>query len=307
MKIDGKLIAQTIKDQLKIEILQLRQREIVPHLAVILVGDDPSSVVYVGQKKKVAQEIGAKLTLYNLPKTIDMLELQKLTLSLNTDPLVHGLIIQRPMPPNFSAQQIDFMVKAEKDIDGFHPQTPFVPPVAGAVVKILQWVANDVATNPQSPLKQNFSETFPTWLSKQKILVIGRGVTAGKPIAAILIKNGAHVDIAHSQTKFMDALIRASNIIISCVGSPNIVRLSSDSPRNGSSIVRQQDITPKSILIGVGLHTTEEGKLQTDYDQEKIASIAAYYTPVPGGVGPVNVACLFENLLKAVEDLSLSI
>lgn len=293
MKIDGKLIAQSIKDQLKIEILQLRQREIIPHLAVILVGDDPSSVVYVGQKKKVAQEIGAKLTLYNLPKTIDMLELQKLTLSLNTDPLVHGLIIQRPMPPNFSAQQIDFMVKAEKDIDGFHPQTPFVPPVAGAVVKILQWVANDVATNPQSPLKQNFSEAFPTWLSKQKILVIGRGVTAGKPIAAILIKNGAHVDIAHSQTKFMDALIRASNIIISCVGSPNIVR--------------QQVISGKTILIGVGLHTTEEQKLQTDYDQEKIAEMVAYYTPVPGGVGPVNVACLFENLLKAVQDLSLSI
>lgn len=288
MKIDGRLIATHIKNQLKLESEQLKNRGIVPHLAVILVGSDPASITYVDQKKKAAEEVGAKVTLYNLPTTTQLFEIKKLLFSLNTDQSVHGIIVQRPLYSlNITKDMADVLVVPSKDVDGFHPDSSFTPPIAQAVMKILQWIAQDVATNPMSPLKQNFAESFRTWIEKQRILIIGRGETAGAPIVATLAKSGIKVDVAHSTTKFMDALLRNSNIVISCVGKSNIVR--------------HKDISSKTILIGVGLHT-EKGRLSPDYEQDEVEPIAAYFTPVPGGIGPVNVACLFENLFKAASN-----
>ena len=285
MKIDGRQIATLITDQLKIHVTRLK-KNINPHLAVILVGDDLSSIAYINQKKRIAAEIGAQITVYHLPATTQTGELRKLTFNLNLDLLVHGVIIQRPVPLDISKDQLDSMVTPDKDVDGFHPQTQFTPPIAAAVLKILEWGSYDVCNNPESPLKQNFCETFPSWLQKQKILVIGRGETAGKPIAYTLTKMGVAFEVAHSKTTNLEELCLVANIIISCVGKRNILRHSM--------------VSNKTILIGVGLHT-ENGKLKTDYDQEEIASKVAYYTPVPGGVGPVNVACLFENLLEGIQ------
>lgn len=287
MKIDGSQIAGNIRDQLRIHISQLNEKKIHPHLAVILVGDDPSSIAYINQKKKAAEEIGARVTVYNLPGTTQLGQLQKLTFNLNADPGVHGIIIQRPLPLPIEKEQLNTMVKREKDVDGFHHETPFTPPIAAAVLKILEWVSYDVCNNPESPLKQNFCETFPSWLKKQKILVIGRGETAGKPIAYTLGKMGVLCEVAHSQTKNLKDLCLRSDIIISCAGKSNIVR--------------RHMTRDKTILIGVGLHTVE-GKLRADYNQEEIEKAVAYYTPVPGGIGPVNVACLFDNLIQATVD-----
>jgi methylenetetrahydrofolate dehydrogenase (NADP+)/methenyltetrahydrofolate cyclohydrolase len=292
MRIDGRLIATNIKDQLKIEVGRTKEKGVTPHLAVVLIGNDPASETYVTQKKKAAEEIGVIVTVYNLASSTQLFELKKLLFSLNSDPTVHGIIVQRPLSGmDITDDQVDLLVVPQKDVDGFHPESKFTPPVANAILKILNWVAVDVTSNPTSPLKQNFAEAFPTWLSKQRILVIGRGVTAGKPIADALKNQGAHVDIAYSTTKYMDALLRSAQIIISCVGKSNVVR--------------HQDITQKSIVIGVGLHQ-ERGRLATDYNQEEIEKVAAYFTPVPGGVGPVNVACLFENLLAAIHNPSTS-
>ena len=283
MKIDGKLIASQIKTDLKEKITSFRQKNIIPHLAVILIGNDPSSETYVRQKLKFGEEIGGKVSLEVGPRTRS--DLVRTVNKLNRDTSVHGVIIQRPLPIDISKEELDRIVIPAKDVDGFRPNSPFTPPIANAVIKTLEYVEKDLCNNPNSPLKQNYCEPFFLWLKNQKILVIGRGETAGKPITEILQKLGAQITVAHSKTTNFEELCLASNIIISCVGRPNIVR--------------HQFVTNKTVLIGVGLHQ-ENGRLRTDYNQEEIADKVAYYTPVPGGVGPVNVACLFENLLNAI-------
>lgn len=300
MKIDGKFIAAEIKSKLRVQVENFKSKAILPHLSVILIGDDPASVTYVGQKQKVADEIGVKLSVIRKQKTKNKEQIINIVKKLNYDPLVHGIIIQRPLPLDIDKEELNKLVVPEKDIDGFHPNSPFTPPVASAVLKIIEWVSKDCCSNMESPLKQNYCQPFKSWLKEKKILVIGRGETAGKPIADTLKKMSIPFTIAHSKTENLKELCLASDIIISCVGKSNIVRLSSDSPHNGSPIVRPLMISNKTILLGVGLHS-ENGKLQTDYDQEEIKEKAAYYTPVPGGVGPVNVACLFENLLLSVK------
>lgn len=274
MKIDGKVIAHDIKEELKKQVFRLRRKNIIPHLAVILVGNDPSSLIYIKQKKKLGEEIGVKISIYNLECTINKKRLANLVNKLNKDKTTNGIIIQRPIPFQIEKEELDRLVTPGKDVDGFHPHSQYLPPVALAVAKILDWVKND---------KKN-SEPLLQWLKKQKILVIGRGETAGRPIAEFLRKNQLKFTAAHSQTDNIKQLCLSSDIIISAVGKPNIVR--------------PDMVTAKTILIGVGLHPEEE-KLQTDYNQEEIAGKVAFYTPVPGGVGPVNVACLFENLIKA--------
>ncbi len=285
MRIDGKSIALEIKKELKIHVEKLQNKNIFPHLFVILIGDDPASVTYVGQKQKVAGEIGVKLSLCKEVGPLDRLELITKVSKLNRDSSVHGIIIQKPVPLDIEKEELDKLVTVKKDVDGFHPDSPFMPPVASAVLKIIEWVSKDCCSNMESPLKQNYCQPFYEWLKEKRILIIGRGETAGKPIAETLQKIGVPFKVAHSKTTNINELCLVSNIIISCVGRPNVVR--------------HNMISSKTVLIGVGLHS-ENGKLQTDYNQEEIAGIASYYTPVPGGVGPVNVACLFENLLKSV-------
>lgn len=290
MKIDGRLIASEIKLTLKEKIQSLGQRNIIPQLAVVLIGNDPASEVYVRQKLKVGEEIGVQVSLFSLQQSKTgsdpVLELKSLIKKLNTDPLIHGIIIQRPVPINIPKEELDLMVLPQKDVDGFHPDSPFTPPIANAVLKILEYVEKDLCSNPKSQLAQNYCEPFMPWLKKQKILVIGRGETAGRPIAQTLQKMGVNLEIAHSKTENMEKLCLASDILITCVGRPDIVR--------------HNMVNSKTILIGVGLHQ-EEGKLKTDYYEEEVADRIAYFTPVPGGVGPVNVACLFENLIISCE------
>jgi len=293
MKIDGKLIASQIKEDLKVQVEKLISNGISPQLAVIYVGDDPSSAAYIRQKEKVGTEIGVKVNVIKIQSLKDT-KLQKSEIielldKLNKDPDIHGIIIQRPVPLTFSKEELDLMVIPEKDVDAFHPQTLVQPPIAEAVIKILEWVKNELdsnviarseATKQSRPNIKN--DNIIEWLNKQIIVVIGRGDTAGKPIAETLIKSGVNITVAHSKTENIDKLCRNAGIIISCVGKPNVVR--------------RDMVTDKSILIGVGLHQ-EEGKLKTDYNLEEMAEIVSYWTPVPGGVGPVNVACLFENLI----------
>ena len=285
MRIDGKHIALEIKSKLKVQVEDLKSKGIFPHLFVILIGDDPASVTYVGQKQKVADEIGIKLSVIRKQRTKNKEQIINIVKKLNYDPLVHGIIIQRPLPLDIDKEELDKLVVPEKDVDGFHPNSPFTPPVASAVLKIIEWVSKDCCSNPKSPLKQNYCQPFYEWAKEKRILIIGRGETAGKPIAETLQKIGVPFKVAHSKTANINELCLVSNIIISCVGRPNVVR--------------HNMISSKTVLIGVGLHS-ENGKLQTDYGQKDLAGIASYYTPVPGGVGPVNVACLFENLLKSV-------
>lgn len=293
MIIDGKQIAIEIKKDLTKQILDLKAKSITPHLAVVLLGNDPSSHTYVRQKQKVGEEIGVKVTLYQSPNIINKERLKELVDKLNQDTTIQGIIIQRPLPFEIEKEEVDLMVIPQKDVDGFHPQSPFSPPIALAVLKILEWTYNN--SN-----KEN-TNTFLPWLKSQKILIIGRGETGGKPIAETFKKLNIPITIGHSKTADLKSLCLQSDIIITAVGKKKrtTLRRPSESGNNENTIIQPDMVKSKTILIGVGLHA-EGGNLKPDYDQKEIADKVRFYTPVPGGVGPVNVACLFENLLLAV-------
>lgn len=293
MKIDGRLIAQGLKEKLKIKVSSLKKEGIFPHLAVIILGEDPSSLAYIRQKILTAEDIGVKISVINLPPD-NVKRLKEKVQQLNNDKSVHGIIIQKPVPLDLPREELNQLVTPAKDVDGFHPQSPFLPPISLAILKILEYVYQIDAKN-----KEN-SHNFQNWLKKKKILIIGRGETGGKPIADTLFKNNIKFSVAHSKIIDLKALCLKSDVIISCVGkSKNILR-----QQNGVAkyvpVVRRDMVTNKTILIGVGMHTEVDNKIRTDYNLEDISEKTGYYTPVPGGVGPVNVACLFENLIKAV-------
>jgi methylenetetrahydrofolate dehydrogenase (NADP+) / methenyltetrahydrofolate cyclohydrolase len=278
MILDGKALADTMLTTQASQVATLKQQGITPHLAVILVGDDPGSLSFIKQKQKTADRIGAILTFEHLPATTSAETLASAIAHYNENSSVHGLIVQRPVPiPN--SGDIVASVSPSKDVDGFVPNSLFEVPVARAVLTLLEHVHHSLSAQGLA------DETFAQWLTQQTISVIGRGETAGKPIATMLQKHGAHPHIIHSQTKTPEAMLRESAIIISCVGKPNAISVSS--------------VTPGAILISVGLWRDEKNKLHGDYDEEKIRTKAGFYTPTPGGVGPVNVASLMQNLIDA--------
>ena len=246
MRIDGKAIAERILNDLAKEIAT---RKLQPTLAVILVGDNPASLAYIKQKQKAAERIGAKIILSN-----DISDTKKF----NDDPSIHGLIIQRPLPKNLNDIP---PVKLTKDVDGFEKNSPFTVPVVLAVQTILKEIGTDIAN--------------------KHIVVIGRGETAGGPIAQYFKTSR----VVHSETPNPKEIIREGDIIVSCVGKERVVT--------------KDMLKPGVVLIGVGIWRDSEGKLRGDYDEEEIKDIAWFYTPTPGGVGPVNVACLMQNLVKA--------
>ncbi|MBI2612153.1 bifunctional 5,10-methylenetetrahydrofolate dehydrogenase/5,10-methenyltetrahydrofolate cyclohydrolase [Candidatus Gottesmanbacteria bacterium] len=310
MKIDGRHIASEIKENLKSKILNLKSQNITPHLAIILVGSDPGSKAYVNQKIKIGKELGVKVSLHS-PSKLD--QLVKLVKSLNSNPKIHGIIIQRPTPLPIEKADLDKLVNPKKDVDGFHPSSPFTPPIALAVLKILNWIykkPKDTSDNSNKATKtpptkdtsdgvrmhssevEGSNPNFHKWLSKKSLLIIGRGETGGKPIAETFKKMNIPYKVAHSKTEDIKELIKKSDIIISCVGKPNVIRKELFLPTTNYKL--------QTILIGVGMHE-EQGKLKGDYDEDEVKDVVSFYTPIPGGVGPVNVACLFGNLIKAVK------
>jgi len=267
MKIDGKVVAERILEKLK---KSLSKSGLHPTLAVILVGENPASISYIKQKQKAADFIGAKIIIKNLPENTTTENLLKIIGETNKNRQVHGLIVQLPLPTHLDPEKILTYIATEKDVDGFTPSSPFTPPVAIAVLKIL----DEIRKTP-----------YPFSLTSSRFLVIGRGMTAGRPIAKTLKKLGYKTSIAHNKTRDKRLMIKNADIIISCVGKANIVKA--------------EMLKPGAIVIGVGIHRTAEGKLAGDFNEEEIAKVVSFYTPTPGGIGPINVACLMENLVKA--------
>ncbi len=273
MIIDGKSIASQILESLKAQVEKLKRKGIIPHLHIIIFSEDSSSASYVRQKILKGRLISAKITVVKKNPKINTVDLVKKIEKLNKDNSIHGIIVQRPMPKQLNEEDITLAVDPKKDVDGFHPQSRFGIPVVLAVLKILETV---------------HETEFETWLKSQKIAVIGKGLTAGKPIANFLRKLGVQPLIIDSETKNKKELLKNSDIIISAVGKPDV--FDSSEIKNGA------------VLIGVGLHKETDGKFHGDYNEEKIKNIAGFYTPTPGGVGPVNVTMLLKNLVESAED-----
>lgn len=280
MRIDGREIAREILDTLTIDVAKLKAKGITPTLAVILVGDDPSSLSFIKQKKKAGETIGADVIFSHQPLGFSNQQLRDLIDEYNTDPKVHGIIIQRPVPGIDST--ILTMVTPTKDVDGFVVGTKFEVPVALAVVKILEEIHKTGFW-----IKSGMTD-FTEWLKTKNIVAVGRGETAGGPIAAYLGKLHCATTTIHSQTPHPEELLKHADIVISCSGK--------------RGILTRDTIKPNTILVGVGVGRDDEQKLQGDYNEEEIQNIASYYTPTPGGVGPVNVACLMENVVKAAQN-----
>lgn len=286
MKVDGKKIAEQIFEDLKQKVSLLKKKHIIPHLAIILVGNNPASVSYVNQKKIKSEYIGAKTSVYSFEDFTKQDEIEKLVKKLNVNPKIHGIIIQRPLPQHINEQFAKDIVAPEKDIDGFLPHSKFVEPIAEAVLEILKVIHTDIQLR-ESQTQGKACSPFNEWLKLKNIVVVGKGPTGGKPVINLFHKLGIKPLIVDSKTPNPGKVVKSAEILISTVGR---------------QVIRTNEVKKGAILIGIGMHKKrEDGKLYPDYDQEKIAKIASYYTPVPGGIGPINVAMLLKNLIFAIE------
>ncbi len=279
MKVHGKDIAEKILNELKIRVQKLKEKGITPTLAIILVGNNPQSVAYVEQKELKANKIGARVIIKNLEEGVSEQEILNLIDKMNNNPEIHGIIVQRPIF-DVNSDRLNSAVIPEKDVDGFNPQSKYDYPVAKAVLIILEHIYFSIK-------KDNHFDEF---LRRSKIVLIGKGETGGLPIIRTLQKLGIKLNVVDSRTSNPESLTKSADILISTVGKP--------------SVVTSQTIKKGTILISIGLSKGSDSKIHGDYNEEEIKSVASFYTPTPGGVGPVNVACLLENLVIAAANSS---
>lgn len=273
MIIDGKQLAKDL-----VADIQQDASEILPHttptLAIVTIGEEESWKTYVTQKKKRAEEIGFATQIINLTgKTTE--EIVSYIQQLNADHTIHGIIVQRPLPSTINTSAIVAAIDKNKDVDGFRADSPFQPPLWLAVHHILTFIFMQL----QQP------GSLSDWLASQQITVIGKGETAGQPIISGLKKLQITPSIVDSKTLHADDILQSSDIVISGVGK---------------DIIDPLVLKAGVILIGIGIRR-EDGKLKGDYDEGRIESVASFYTPTPGGVGPVNLAFLMRNLLHAAK------
>jgi len=278
--IDGKLIAEQTRAEAAAGALELKSRTgVVPHLAAVLVGDDPASAVYVRNKHIACEKAGFKSTLHRLPAGTSQRELLTLVQSLNADPGVHGILVQLPLPKTIDTTLILDAVHPAKDVDGFHPENVgllqqgrprFQPCTPAGVMRML---------------KVSGIET-----SGKHAVVIGRSDIVGKPMAALLAQKGADatVTLCHSRTRDIGAYCRAADILVAAIGIPQFVK--------------GDMVKPGAVVIDVGINRVGD-KLVGDVDYGPAALVAAAITPVPGGVGPMTIAMLLANTLQAAINL----
>lgn len=269
--IDGKSIAATLRAKVAQGVRKLAQP---PGLAAILVGDDPASAVYVAGKAKACAEVGITSFLHRLPATISEAELFDLIEQLNQDRAVSGILLQLPLPKTLDARQFISLIDPAKDVDGLGP------------VNYGLLAAGLPAAIPCTPLGCLYLiRTVSPVLAGKRALVIGRSALVGKPMAELLVQQDCTVTIAHSKSVDLPALCREADIVVAAVGRPGLVR--------------GDWIKPGAIVIDVGITRSAEGKLQGDVAFAEVAAVAGAVTPVPGGVGPMTIACLLVNTLIA--------
>ncbi|MGB1867666.1 MAG: bifunctional methylenetetrahydrofolate dehydrogenase/methenyltetrahydrofolate cyclohydrolase FolD [Porticoccaceae bacterium] len=281
MNIDGKALAQELRDSLAVEVAQLQQeRGITPGLTVILVGEDPASQVYVRNKVRQTKEVGMISNEIKLPAETSQQALLDELDKLNNDPAVHGILVQLPLPKHIDEALIIDTILPEKDVDGFHPMN------SGRLCN-----GDDAALVPCTPqgcvllAKKHLGDD----LSGKHAVVIGRSNIVGKPVSLLLLQESCTVTIAHSRTKDLPALCATADILVAAVGRPEMVK--ADWVKPGATV----------IDVGINRIDTEDGKgrLVGDVDFAEVAPVAEAITPVPGGVGPMTIACLLKNTVEA--------
>ena len=278
--LDGKKLSQKIKSQVKKEVEELKKEGIVPGLAVILVGNDPASRVYVRMKKEACQNVGIYSVVHEFPENISEKELLSTIDMINENPNIHGLLIQLPLPKHIDTTKILERVSPAKDVDGFHPYN------MGRLVEGLDTFA------PCTPL--GVMELFKEYnieLYGKDVCIVGASNIVGKPMWALLVNEMATVDICHIATRDLASHTKRADIVIVGVGKPNLI--TADMVKEGV------------IVVDIGINRLEDGRLVGDVDFENVSKKASYITPVPGGVGPMTIAMLLKNTLKAAKNFAL--
>lgn len=271
--LDGKAFAARLRARIATQVADLSARGIRPGLAVVLVGEDPASQVYVRSKGRMTREVGMASFEHRLPDTTDQATLMALIARLNADPAVNGILVQLPLPKGLDEAAVINAILPEKDVDGFH------------ILNVGRLATGQKAMVPCTPLGcLMLLRDHLGSLSGRNAVVIGRSNIVGKPMAQLLLRDSATVTVAHSRTADLPALCRQADILVAAVGRPDFV---------------QGDwIKPGATVIDVGINRTEDG-LVGDVDFAAASQVAGAITPVPGGVGPMTIACLLANTLTA--------
>lgn len=276
--IDGKKIA---RDRQAIVAAAVKKLGIPPHLVVVLVGENPASVVYTRNKHATCEKVGMESTLLMLPESISESDLLVRIHDLNRDPSVHGILVQLPLPKHINANKVMSTLDPLKDVDGFHPENVgllhlghprFVPCTPKGIMTLLDTIGYDC--------------------KGKNAVVIGRSNIVGRPMAELLIQRDATVTVCHSRTHDIASLTRSADIVVAAVGKVHLVKKSW--------------IKKGSCVIDVGIHRMPDGKLTGDVDFAEVSTVAGWLTPVPGGVGPMTIASLMENTLLAAHGSTIS-
>ena len=274
--LDGKALAQKVRLQLKEKVKTLKHQKMNPKLAVIMVGDDKASQIYVRNKSRACNEIGIAYEEYLLDSDIEMQELLELIQTLNQREDVHGILLQSPIPSHLDINLAFRTIAPEKDVDGFNPinvgklvlgQDCFVSCTPAGIMKIL--------------------EEYQIPIEGKNAVVLGRSNIVGKPMLQCLLSQNATVTVCHSRTQNIEKIIKQADILIAAIGKDRFVK--KDMVKEGV------------VVIDVGINRDENGKLHGDVDFDEISKKASYITPVPGGVGPMTIAMLMSNVVKACE------
>ena len=278
--ISGKDVSAEIREQIREEVFEIFERYgkdphfCPPGLAVIQVGQDPASSIYVSNKKKACEQVGFMSFGYALPEDTREDELIELINTLNDDPRVHGILCQLPLPRHIDEFSVICAISPDKDVDGFHP-----------VNKGLLSIGRDclVSCTPLGCLALLKNKGIP--IAGKKCVIVGRSNIVGKPVALLMLSENATVTIAHSKTADLKAVCREADILIAAIGK--------------SEFITKDYVKPGAIVIDVGINRGEDGKVRGDVAFEEVSDICGAITPVPGGVGPMTITMLLQNTLKA--------
>ena len=274
--IDGKALAASLRAELGPRIARAAAAGQAPGLAVVLVGDDPASAVYVRNKIQACQDIGIRSVAERLPASTTEAELLELIARLNADASVHGILVQLPLPPHIDAQTVVEAIAFDKDVDGLHATN------AGLT---LMGVPHFRSCTPYGVMKMLATTGVP--ITGQHAVVLGRSNMVGKPMAMLLLAADATVTIAHSRSRDLPSLTRQADILVAAVGR--------------RALVTAEMVKPGAIVIDVGTNRTPEGRLAGDVDFAGVREVAGWITPVPGGVGPMTITMLLVNTVEAAE------
>lgn len=276
VRIDGKAVAANIKAQVAAEVAALKKKGISPGMAVVLVGDDPASKIYVNNKKKACAETGIYSEEYALPAATTQAELLALIERLNADKKIHGILVQSPLPKHLDEKLVVEHIDPNKDVDAFHARNvgkimigdfSFLPCTPAGVIELIRSTGVEIAG--------------------KNCVVVGRSNIVGKPMAMLLLHNNGTVTICHSKTRNLGEICRTADILVAAVGK--------------AKFITADMVKPGAVVIDVGMNRDAAGKLCGDVDYDAVEPLASFITPVPGGVGPMTIAMLMKNAVSAAK------